>query len=527
MNLIRHEMKKIWGLRSLLMVALLCGLYFLMYMDWHVRHSQVATAHDALIVRELAERFGTRLTHGEMEGFFAEAFLESTAKLEYHMARDGDFATRGIFTYVDFIRAELTYVRVTDWDEEMWELLNRMYLPENGRIAGRLMALWQMHDNWSSITAQIGMDLEFERYGFSAWFYETLDAVLVSDNVPGLLAALRQPIEDEADAFIAGYARFGEKGIFTYAQFDDFWVNERGAFISFAHDRARWELWFVLLGPGSGFVGRKIGMLDDLLHMYTYAYSRTLFDWQVEGMVDSYAARMVYMTPFAQRRIEGIYDNQDYLNIMCRMAFNITVGYMWRFVVMAVLGSFVLVMPLLTVDRMRNIKTLQYTSRVGRYILKRQLVAAVLSSVVLTTLLLAVFGGLYFRETGVLRFWGHGVFSFTNPNILLFDFTFGQYLLILTAFAYAAALTAALLATVAAHFSRTLIAATIKVIPLFAGLVFILHYTGTAFPFSALHRFYMRTNIVGGETIVAVFLLAIAFCLMAWIIHREKRKDLL
>ena len=525
MNIILHEIKKLWRISTLLVVVVLCGLYFYMYMDWYVRHAQVVTAHDALLTRELAGRYGTRLTHGQMEDFFAERFPELTVELEYHLARDGDFAARGIFTYVDFFRTEREHIHVNDWDEELWQLFNRMYRAENNHIAGRLTNLWQRQDAWSGITFQIGMDLEFERYGFSEWFYATMDKIETAGDVPALLENLRLPLENHADDFIASNPRFTEKGIFTHAQFNDFW--EEHTFISFAHDRQRRELWFTLLGPEADFAGRKIGVLDDISGMYTHSYSRTLFDWQMEEWVASYAARIASITPFVQRRIEGIYDNHEYLNIMCWMAFNLTVAYMWRFIVLAVLATLVFVLPLLTVDRMRNLRNVQYTSKTGRAVLYYQATAALISSFILTTLLLVFIGGLYFRETGVLMFWSHPIFSVSNPNIMLFDFTFGQYLLILAAFAYAAALVAALLATVAAFYSRGLIAATIKIIPIFAALVFVLNFVGVNAPFSAHHEFYLRTRIVGGDVYIIAVLLACAAGLILWIFRREKKADLL
>ena len=105
MNIVMHEVRKLWNVRMLLVVALLCGLFYFMNMDWSVRHSQATTSMEAVLLRELSERYGTRATDAQMAAFFARQFPMLIAELEYRMDLDPDFAAVGLFTYVDFINA--------------------------------------------------------------------------------------------------------------------------------------------------------------------------------------------------------------------------------------------------------------------------------------------------------------------------------------------------------------------------------------------------------------------------------------
>ena len=270
----------------------------------------------------------------------------------------------------------------------------------------------------------------------------------------------------------------------------------------------------------------KHGILDEIERRCTGSPTREMFNWQITNWMESHAARRGEITVFAQQRIDSIIENRDYLNIMYRGAFWTTTTYFGWLTMLAVLATLTLILPLLCVDRMRNIHSLQYCAKLGRKILYRQIAAALLSSFLLTTLLLVIFGGIYFRATCVLMYWSHNLYSISNQSVLLFDFTFGQYLLILAAIAYTASLGAALLSFMISWFSRNLISAMIKIIPVFAALAFLLHHinnSGTPVPFSMVHRFYLWTNIIGIEIIVCAVLFVLSLVAALWVSRREKR----
>lgn len=73
---------------------------------------------------------------------------------------------------------------------------------------------------------------------------------------------------------------------------------------------------------------------------------------------------------------------------------------------------------------------MQWTSRRGRGVLNAQMGAALLSGVLLTLLNCAVYLG-PFLATGALRFWECSLISVWNAEFPWFDWTYGQYLLIL------------------------------------------------------------------------------------------------
>jgi hypothetical protein len=94
-----------------------------------------------------------------------------------------------------------------------------------------------------------------------------------------------------------------------------------------------------------------------------------------------------------------------------------------------------------------------------------------LSAFLLTTLLLSVFGAIY-GKNGTWVFFDSGLTSFLNGFIFWFNVTYGQYVLLYAGLLYMLCLGAAALAFVLSRFSRNLITLILKLIPLFAALVF-------------------------------------------------------
>jgi hypothetical protein len=77
-NIVWHEIKKIWNWKILLLVAAFCGLFYSMSMAWHI--GNIRTIHRMDFVGELVQRYGTAVTDEQMQAFFAEHFPPLIAK---------------------------------------------------------------------------------------------------------------------------------------------------------------------------------------------------------------------------------------------------------------------------------------------------------------------------------------------------------------------------------------------------------------------------------------------------------------
>ncbi|MCL2426774.1 MAG: hypothetical protein FWD05_10625 [Oscillospiraceae bacterium] len=539
MNIIFHEIKKIWNLKIMIVIVVLCTLFFYMNMQWFVRHAQVNTSVEAVFTRELAERYGTRMTQEQWDNFFDESFTATIAELEYQIrqepsheviADDGSypspetsFANLGIYSYVDLMQAfhsdKLSH-------EEFWQLSTHLNNLEN-MVFIRFLVLNQMQDVHDSWRSQIDMQGEMERYGYNEWFFATLSAAIESSNVLEMVAEMREPLVYSADEFIAHNPLFAENNITTYEQFVEMWDDT--TFISFEHYRARLSMWRTLLGPSADFVERKIGILYMLSQTYKDSLSHEMFVWDITWHMDVHERRVTGITPLAQQRIDSIIENREDLNIMYFGTFWNTTTYFGHINLISILAVLTLILPLITVDRMRNLQSVQYSSKLGRRILFKQIAAVLLSAFVLTTLLLTILGGIYFYATNVLMYWNHNIYSVSTQVILIDDFTFGQYLIILTILTYIITLGASMFAFVVSRYSRNLISAIIKIIPVFAALAFFnnqLNHSGVAVPLSPWHRFYQWTHIPYIEVIACAALLILSLVLAIWVTNRAKRTDL-
>ena len=136
------------------------------------------------------------------------------------------------------------------------------------------------------------------------------------------------------------------------------------------------------------------------------------------------------------------------------------------FAIWCVFSAVLLLSPTLVRDALRRTRAMQWTSRRGRGVLNAQMGAALLSGVLLTLLNCAIYLG-PFLATGALRFWNCSLVSVWNSfSFPWFDWTYGQYLLILLGLTFLLTLAASGFTVVLSRFSASYVAMLLKAIPL-------------------------------------------------------------
>jgi uncharacterized membrane protein len=196
---------------------------------------------------------------------------------------------------------------------------------------------------------------------------------------------------------------------------------------------------------------------------------------------------------------------------------------------MVMLSVLLLVSPLVAADRLRRMSQLQYTAKIGRKIICRQLAAVMISAFVLAVILIGVFCAIFY-SAGLFEFWNHGVTSFLNGPQFLLPLTQGNLIVIMTGLAIVLSLAVACAAFLLSRFSRGLLSVIIKVIPVVVALNFInraiIGSVGWgAPPFGFGNTMYRMTRIMGTEVIVSVLLLLVALSAALIISRRENRVD--
>jgi hypothetical protein len=199
----------------------------------------------------------------------------------------------------------------------------------------------------------------------------------------------------------------------------------------------------------------EIAALDDLEHFYEFFTDPSRLSGNGQEWSEAYRARL-----------EEIMNTDEVLGILPEHTLSTTYQYAKTLVVLVILTTLLCLSPLLTTDRMRKVYLLQYTSKQGRGIVSKQLAAILLSSIVLTTALLLVFGAVY-ATNGTQIFWNNYVSSFYSFYITTIRLTFGQYVCVLVFMMYLVGAALSAFVFILSRFSPNYIALIAGLIPVF------------------------------------------------------------
>lgn len=207
-----------------------------------------------------------------------------------------------------------------------------------------------------------------------------------------------------------------------------------------------------------------------------------------------------------------------------------TVEYGKGLAVWCVLSVVLLLSPTLVRDRLRGIRPMQWSSWCGRSILNTQMAAALLSGGILTAVNLIVYAipflaqdSLQFRDCSLGKIWGGSSYSW-------FDWSYGAYILILTALIIALSLAAAGLTVFLSQYSGNYISMLMKSLPLFVVLGAVLGSWLLDNPFY-FRRLWSETTgpwlPKGTEVVVAIVLLLISAGLCISACQHQTRRELM
>lgn len=143
-----------------------------------------------------------------------------------------------------------------------------------------------------------------------------------------------------------------------------------------------------------------------------------------------------------------------------------TLEYVRRLTVWSILSVVLLISPALVRDRLHRMRGTQWTSRKGRRLLRLQIIAASLSSVILTLLNITAYAAPFLMQNTLIfkDFSLFSIYSFTFPWT---DWTYGTYLLILCGMVFLISVSVGGFATFLSQFSAHYVAMLLKALPLY------------------------------------------------------------
>ena len=481
--IIFQEIKKIFNIRILIAIAAVCIVFYLILMDLRVGYYPT-WRHGAELVEfmhELADQYGTRITPDEMEHFLSEKWLELLSETE---GQELNFLSMG-----------------DDFRFRMQALGNIEYFWDGARF-------------WSE---------QVVSKDYNMWRLQILQDVLTEEDVPSFINKHIAPLIAHADILIQNSPLFAKYGVTNYEEFS---VYRSVRLINYPiADRDRFRMHFYMIGQESNFVSSKIGTLEDIKHFYNISYNQEMFSHNL-SLMKGIITNHHLLSNRGRYRVLDVLETNEYWNVMDEIAFVNTVYYFRAFSRLQLLVIFILILPFLAYDRMRNLVILQYSTAIGRKLKHRQLAATAISAIIISTLLLVIFSIIY-STTGIFRYWNHEVVSFANPStILFFRFTFGQYFSLLMAMTYIIGIGASFIAFVISRFSKNPVSTILKGLPIFIAMDIITQriFDGT---FDIRGELYRQTNILGIELIITAALFVISCIVALFVLRYEKRINIL
>lgn len=311
----------------------------------------------------------------------------------------------------------------------------------------------------------------------------------------------------EAKEYILSDVRFSAAKIYNYDDYTAFYLEANTAVDPTPADLTIANL---LYTEEFNYIGYRIDTVTSALIAY---------DIRNESLLN---AR--YDTLEEQQRIENLVNNEMTNGIMAYEAVGNLDEYSRWCSIFLILSVTVLISPTLVRDRLNSIQSLQWSSKTGRCVLRRQFGAVIISAIILIVVELVIMVGLY-SMLGTKYFWNSPLTSFFYGNKYWFDMSYGQYILLKIAFAVTIALGAVGIMFCLSRHSANYISLLMKLIPAFALLAVIGNSVVCAL-FQFGNSLYKVTHIVGIEAYCATGVCIVGIVCATLTIFRERKNEL-
>lgn len=195
--------------------------------------------------------------------------------------------------------------------------------------------------------------------------------------------------------------------------------------------------------------------------------------------------------------------------------------------VWCVLCNVLLLSPVLVRDRMYRTRPMQWSSCRGRSVLRVQIGVACVAAFVVTMGNIVLYGIPFLRQNPLI-FKDFGLESLWSGATPWFDWTYGTYLLVLSALIVSLSMAAALLTVFLSQYSANYIPMLLKALPLFVvlGAMAGSWLMDGSFYFRSLWQNAPVWGFCGMEAVLACVLLACGIVLCASAVYRQRRAEL-
>ena len=106
MRIVINEMKKIWNVRMFLIIVLICLLFYLLFMSFHIKYfpNGHPATEEVYYSIEMLQRYEPTLEEDEFYEFVMETREKLVSEIELYIESNSVFVNAGMHSYEDYVR---------------------------------------------------------------------------------------------------------------------------------------------------------------------------------------------------------------------------------------------------------------------------------------------------------------------------------------------------------------------------------------------------------------------------------------
>ena len=309
-------------------------------------------------------------------------------------------------------------------------------------------------------------------------------------------------LEKELDNYIANDSEAKDIGITTYKEYNDEYnkVFTKGLKTKVEELHSKYMF------------GENIAEQEKFYEMESREFSIKEYDegWK---LTDS---------SFKQKEIDRI--NELMLNgeIYSPMSYVVKKNYdnlMGSFSILIILSVGFIISPIFLSDKNKNINYLQYGSKIGRKLVKKKIIAGLISTIIIVTAEIS-FLFIMFAGNDTLKFWNCSINSLWGGGLSWFSLTFGEYIILTVILMYIIAL----VTTCISMFVSSRVLTNISLIAVQVPILGIIIAFLKSYGMGMVGIIYLPKYLLGVSYIIFI---VIAVVLIVKLIKNENKRDIL
>ncbi|MGG5461294.1 hypothetical protein [Clostridium sp. B9] len=303
-------------------------------------------------------------------------------------------------------------------------------------------------------------------------------------------------LEKDADEYLLNDKDAQALGIKSYKEFKKASDEDMGKDERISNLRSK------IMFEGNGYLFWELGSRERVLDQYSKDIG---YNFSLEGK--------------EKERANEIQKSDQAMSVLDECVIDNYKELMYYFLLLVVITVAFVISPIFLRDNKNKVNFLQYSSITGRGLAKKKVIAAMITTFLMTTIELIILFGFYVQNN-TLKFWECSINSKLNWGIYWFDLTFGEYVIISIILMYMIAFLVASISLFVSTKVKNYVALIGVQIPvLFVLISFIRNYD----LYSMTTIGYPKYTVIFGQSILMI----VAIILLLLVLKQEKRRDIL